>query len=710
MASYRKASSNAGIASPDARSRRLRIVLVGLVATVVVAGCGGGGGGSGSPAPPPAQASLSLSPAQINVSAAPTDPAPTAVIQASITASASGSFYIDGTETTNGIQSVSGSAVGAVENVTVTFKSPASLAIGTYSDTITIRGCYDKACARQVSNSPQTVAVTYTISNSTSTSPPSITSLSPATAVAGGAAFTLTVNGSNFVPQSVVLWGGTAEPTTYLSANTLTAQIPAAAIAAAGSVPVVVQDQSGGPTSNGATFTIQPGAALALNSLSPAVVTAGGSPFMLTALGTGFTTSSAVSWNGSTLPTTYVSSTELTASVGASLIAATGSASIAVVNPAGQGGTSSTLILTIAAPSIDAVSYQIDAAHTGAITFKSVTFPSASNWSVNVGGTASYAIIVGGKVFVTVSTTTGGQLLALDAKTGAPLWGPIAFAGTANATYDGSALFVVSGADTTSQIVTAVDPATGSSKWSATVPGSWFPQPPVAGGGIVYTNNGGLVAAFDELTGAMLWQSYVGGTEGTVAVSVDGVYASSPCTTNDLRPFDGSLIWTANTGCSGGGGATPVVANGVLFSPIAVGGFAYSGNVYNAESGTLLGNFSQSVPPALDATTEYALTSGTLQGIQRSNNQILWSFAGDGALDTSPIAVNNYVIVGSSNGKLYALDGATGTQVWTQSLGAAIAPPPGGSYTIFTGLAAGDGVLVVPSGNNLTGYVLSTNP
>ncbi len=105
-------------------------------------------------------------------------------------------------------------------------------------------------------------------------------------------------------------------------------------------------------------------------------------------------------------------------------------------------------------------------------------------------------------------------------------------------------------------------------------------------------------------------------------------------------------------------------------------GLGYSGNVYDAESATVLGNFSVSVLPALSATTEYALTNGSLQGIQRSNNQVLWSFAGDGALVTSPIAVNNYVFVGSSGGNLYALDGSTGAQVWTQATGdGSLAPP-----------------------------------
>jgi outer membrane protein assembly factor BamB len=68
--------------------------------------------------------------------------------------------------------------------------------------------------------------------------------------------------------------------------------------------------------------------------------------------------------------------------------------------------------------------------------------------------------------------------------------------------------------------------------------------------------------------------------------------------------------------------------------------------------------------------------------------------------------VNSYVFVGSSSGNLYALDATTGTQLWSQSLGAAIAA----SNQVQSGLSAGDGLLIVPSGNSITAYVLSTNP
>ena len=86
---------------------------------------------------------------------------------------------------------------------------------------------------------------------------PVLTSLNPTSANAGGANFTLTVNGSNFMNGSVVRWNGSNRTTTYISSTQLTASIPAADIATAGSANVTVFNPGqGGGTSNVTTFSI----------------------------------------------------------------------------------------------------------------------------------------------------------------------------------------------------------------------------------------------------------------------------------------------------------------------------------------------------------------------------------------------------------------------------------------------------------------------
>jgi hypothetical protein len=86
---------------------------------------------------------------------------------------------------------------------------------------------------------------------------PTITSLSPSSTTAGGGDFTLTVNGMNFVSDSVVRWNGSDRETTFVSSTQLRAEITAADIATAGSATVTVFNPTpGGGTSNAKTFTI----------------------------------------------------------------------------------------------------------------------------------------------------------------------------------------------------------------------------------------------------------------------------------------------------------------------------------------------------------------------------------------------------------------------------------------------------------------------
>ena len=82
-------------------------------------------------------------------------------------------------------------------------------------------------------------------------------------------------------------------------------------------------------------FTIS-STAPAITGFSPTAATAGGSALTLTINGTSLLPGSVVQWNGTALPTTFASFTQLTATVPANLIAATGTASITVLNPDGK--------------------------------------------------------------------------------------------------------------------------------------------------------------------------------------------------------------------------------------------------------------------------------------------------------------------------------------------------------------------------------------
>ena len=105
-----------------------------------------------------------------------------------------------------------------------------------------------ESSTNQTSNS-----VAFTVDNPV----PTLTSLVPSSATHGGAGFTLTVNGSQFVSGAVVEWNGSARKTTFVSTTQLKAAILASDIASVGKATVkAVNPAPSAGTSNGLTFTI----------------------------------------------------------------------------------------------------------------------------------------------------------------------------------------------------------------------------------------------------------------------------------------------------------------------------------------------------------------------------------------------------------------------------------------------------------------------
>ncbi len=177
---------------------------------------------------------------------------------------------------------------------------------------------------------------------------PTITSLSPATAIAGSAGFNLTVNGTGFTNAASVTFNGSAKTTTFVSATQLTAAITSSDLSTPGNVSVDVV-QGGVHAASTLTFTIT-AAAPVITSLSPSSVVAGSPATTLTVNGTGFVASSVVDWSGSALATSYVSATQLTATIPAANLTSAATPSITVVNPGGSGGTSTGVTFTVTPP------------------------------------------------------------------------------------------------------------------------------------------------------------------------------------------------------------------------------------------------------------------------------------------------------------------------------------------------------------------------
>ncbi len=106
---------------------------------------------------------------------------------------------------------------------------------------------------------------------------PHIDSVLPLSTAPGGAQFTLTVNGTDFVAASTVSWSATALATTFVSTQQLTAIVPAPLIAASGTGWITVFNPApGGGTSNLAFLPVGNTSAHVNFALFP--LTAGTSP------------------------------------------------------------------------------------------------------------------------------------------------------------------------------------------------------------------------------------------------------------------------------------------------------------------------------------------------------------------------------------------------------------------------------------------------
>jgi len=81
---------------------------------------------------------------------------------------------------------------------------------------------------------------------------PVINSLDPNTAVVGGPDLTMTVNGSGFTPQSVIVWNGGDEPTTFVSNTQVSTIVKPSTASGPWSIPISVRN--GDKMSNSLSF------------------------------------------------------------------------------------------------------------------------------------------------------------------------------------------------------------------------------------------------------------------------------------------------------------------------------------------------------------------------------------------------------------------------------------------------------------------------
>ena len=243
---------------------------------------------------------------------------------------------------------VKDSSNNPVSGAIVTFSAPGSGASGTFAGGVNAATTNASGVAISAVFTANTTAGSYTVTASVSgvASPanfsltnlaliPTITGLNP---TSGPLGTSVTITGTNFGPSqgtSTVAFNGAAANPTSWTATSVVVSVPTGATT--GNVVVTV----GGIASNGVNFTVAPPPPPpSITTLSPSSAVAGGGPLTLTVNGTNFVPSSTVQWNGNALATTFLSGTQLQATVTSINIAAVGAAKVTVSSASVGGGVS----------------------------------------------------------------------------------------------------------------------------------------------------------------------------------------------------------------------------------------------------------------------------------------------------------------------------------------------------------------------------------
>lgn len=172
---------------------------------------------------------------------------------------------------------------------------------------------------------------------------PTVTTVSPNNAVAGGAAVAITVTGAKFYANSQISIDGNALPTTFVDATTLRATIPSASLNGAKTIAVrVVNPAPGGGASTALNFVVG-NAVPTIASLNPSGVTVG-QKTTVTVNGDKFVAGAQVLLNNVPQTTTVLSTQQVSFSI---TWPTRGAVPVAVQNPAPGGGLSNTLNLGV---------------------------------------------------------------------------------------------------------------------------------------------------------------------------------------------------------------------------------------------------------------------------------------------------------------------------------------------------------------------------
>ena len=304
-------------------------------------------------------------------------------------------------------------------------------------------------------------------------------------------------------------------------------------------------------------------------------------------------------------------------------------------------------------------------------------------WQIPTGGSVKHSAVINDNLVYAVNVT--GRVMAVSLEDGSPVWEYQL--GDPSERWMFSAPVLKNGRLITgaSQHLACLDAATGKPHWvrddfNGT---DWISSyvSPAADEDTVYMGffwHHEAVIALDMKTGETLWTAddptRIGPVSSYVVGKEDSLYIT--CHDGTVRKYhrsDGSEIWRAGLGQEkdrrGGpkwSAGTPALTDGKLFIPSGGGGL----HAVDAESGAELWRWE--AEPALAG----------IQAYERDGASVL----------SSPVVTGTHVMVGSSDGRLVALDAETGELRWEDEIGAPVVSSPAVSGNVVI-CGASDGWL-----------------
>jgi hypothetical protein len=344
-----------------------------------------------------------------------------------------------------------------------------------------------------------------------------------------------------------------------------------------------------------------------------------------------------------------------------------------------------------------------DGAHSGYLPGETGSPPPSTvpAWSYDVRGSASPAVIEGGRVYVTSSAEFGhnNSVFAFEASNGALLWqydlGAIFAAGWP--AVSGGKVYVATSSNLGDTFLYELS-RDGERNWCVGFDSQWDHYwSPLVVGSFIYINGGsyGGIYGFDASNSGA--QTFFNSTIGqydswSPTFSFGSVWSFVAGVLRKHDPASGAELGELDVGWT---------LNGHSMNTSAVGGSKYvyvvsPPNLIAVDPSTMkqawAANASFSSYPATDGALVYAIAGGTLRVLDADTGALQWSFSSPTPLTYAPVVAAGRVYV-SSAFDVYAVDLTSQKQVWTAPVGGA--------------LSVGEGMLLVSGGRAVTAFALS---